>query len=88
MGLHNIFVRHKTTGYIRLNTRLCQACWKCIAVCRNRVIGKVEFFHRHAHIDNATDCKGCRTCVRACPRGAILPLHTQKEEWLYNKNVK
>lgn len=56
MGLHNIFTRHDTTGYIRLNIRLCQACWKCIAVCRNRVLGKVEFFHRHARIDNAGSC--------------------------------
>lgn len=75
MGLHNIFVRHDATEYIRLNTRLCRACWKCIAVCRNKVIGTIEFsHHRHAHIDNAVGCKGCKACVRACPEGAILPV--------------
>lgn len=78
MGLHNIFARHVATRYIRLNNRRCRACWKCIEVCRNKVIGKVEVFHhRHAHVDNSGSCKGCGACVRACPQGAILSSHAQ-----------
>jgi ferredoxin len=32
----------------------------------------VDFLgHRHVHIDHVEACKGCKTCVRACPNQAI-----------------
>ena len=72
MKLRNPFVRHKTTSFICLDTHQCQACWECIAVCPNHVIGKTPFkFHQHARIDAATQCTGCKKCVRACPHNAI-----------------
>jgi NAD-dependent dihydropyrimidine dehydrogenase PreA subunit len=64
---------HNSTQYIELNTRVCQACWKCVETCPNHVLGKIDiFFHKHARVDNADACKGCKKCVRVCPNGAIL----------------
>jgi 2-oxoglutarate ferredoxin oxidoreductase subunit delta len=64
---------HTSTKYIQLNTRKCQACWKCAEACPNHVLGKAILFnHRHAHVDYAAACKGCKKCVRACPNQAIL----------------
>jgi ferredoxin len=60
------------TGFIALNTRLCQACWECVHACPQAVLGKVVFlWHRHAHVDRADDCTGCRKCLRSCKHGAI-----------------
>jgi len=75
MFLRHHSARHDKTQYIRLNTRLCKACWDCMAACRNNVIGRIDFLsHKHAHIKNAGNCKGCMACVRACRQKAILPL--------------
>ncbi len=64
---------HSITKYIRLDNRRCQACWQCVAVCPNHVLGKAVFFkHRHAHVNQANLCKGCRRCVERCPQQAIL----------------
>jgi len=63
---------HGKTKYIELITRNCQACWKCVDTCPNRVLGKVDFFHhRHARVDHAEACKGCKECVLICPNEAI-----------------
>lgn len=63
--------RH-STGFISINTKLCQACWKCIDVCENNVIGKINMlFHKHAVIRHSEECKGCDKCVHACPHEAI-----------------
>jgi Fe-S-cluster-containing hydrogenase component 2 len=63
---------HNRTKYIELDTKKCQACWKCLEVCPEHVFGKVSVFrHRHARIDNADACKGCKKCVLDCPSGAI-----------------
>jgi NAD-dependent dihydropyrimidine dehydrogenase PreA subunit len=65
--------RHLNTKYIELNTRRCQACWKCVEACPNHVLGKAILFrHRHAHVDDADACKGCKKCVRVCENGAII----------------
>lgn len=63
---------HTTTKYIALDRHLCRACWKCVAVCPNHVLGKAILFrHRHAHVDSAAACKGCKKCVNTCPQQAI-----------------
>jgi 2-oxoglutarate ferredoxin oxidoreductase subunit delta len=70
--LHLPFPRHTKTAYIELDTKKCQACWKCLEVCSEHVFGKVSVFrHRHARIDDADACKGCKKCVLDCPSGAI-----------------
>jgi Fe-S-cluster-containing hydrogenase component 2 len=66
-------LRHDSTKYIRLSTNLCKACWACVEICPNGVIGKVDLpVHKHAHIDQAEKCRGCQKCAWACPNGAIL----------------
>ena len=61
------------TKFIRVDTRKCAACWKCVEICPDHVFGKVILFkHRHTHIDHADACKGCKKCVQSCPNGAII----------------
>ncbi len=73
MKPHLPFPRHTQTKFIRLNLHECRACWSCVAICPNGVIGKIDSpVHKHAHIDCAEQCRGCKKCVRACPNGAIL----------------
>ena len=68
---------HNRTKYIELDTKKCQACWKCLEVCPEHVFGKVSVFrHRHARIDNADACKGCKKCVQNCPNDAIRYTYT------------
>ena len=72
MKIHPPFPRHVDTSYIHLNTSLCKACWACVNVCPQGVLGKVDInFHKHAHIDYAENCIGCLRCVKACPNQAI-----------------
>jgi len=69
---HNSTGKHNKTRFIQLNTRLCTACWSCIEVCENKVIGKINLpFHKHARINYPEECKGCKKCVQACTQGAI-----------------
>jgi NAD-dependent dihydropyrimidine dehydrogenase PreA subunit len=63
----------RETQYISLESRKCEACWKCIESCKNDVLGKIDiFFHKHSKIINADNCKGCRKCVKACESFAII----------------
>lgn len=67
-------VRHEQTKFIRFDHHLCQACWNCIEVCPNDVIGKVNVLfglHKHARIKQPEKCKGCKKCVQVCPARAI-----------------
>ena len=61
------------TAYVQLNTRKCKACWKCLEICPNDVIGKVNLpLHKHARIINGSNCKGCLKCVKVCESNALL----------------
>ena len=61
------------TGYVWANIRKCKACWECINVCPNQVIGKVGFlWHKHIVIENGENCTGCNKCINACPHGVFL----------------
>jgi len=33
--------------YIRLNTRRCKACWSCVDICPQHVLGKIDFYFHH-----------------------------------------
>lgn len=70
--LHLPFPRHNHTPHVRLNTRLCQACGKCVKACPKNALGMISFLsHRHAHVKTADSCIGCKACIRACPYQAI-----------------
>lgn len=80
---HNHFqghgVRRNTTAYIAINTRLCEACWKCVDACSKRVLGKTDFiFHKHARIINPGGCTGCLACLKACSEGAIAAFERER----------
>jgi 2-oxoglutarate ferredoxin oxidoreductase subunit delta len=85
------------TNFVQLNTRICQACWRCINECNKNVIGKVDFLgHRHARIDNPDQCAGCLKCVKICKFGAFKTIHqpsgeitmyTIVEKKLFNKRA-
>jgi 2-oxoglutarate ferredoxin oxidoreductase subunit delta len=65
------------TRFIQLDTRKCQACWKCLAVCRHQVIGKIEFLgHRHAVLKETEKCAGCLSCLKICPYGAYQAIES------------
>ena len=67
------FSRHTETPYILLDTGRCKACWVCVDVCPQHVLGKIDLrFHRHVRIDRTKKCKGCLRCLKACPNQAIL----------------
>lgn len=69
--IHN---RHKTE-YIQLNTKKCEACWKCIESCKQNVLGKIDIWiHRHAKIINPNECTGCYKCIKVCEFGALSSL--------------
>jgi NAD-dependent dihydropyrimidine dehydrogenase PreA subunit len=74
---------HTRTSFIQLDTKKCKACWKCIEICPNQVIGKVDIpWHKHAKIVKHDDCTGCLNCIDICQYGAysINDGTTQKTE--------
>jgi ferredoxin len=72
MRIHNQTRSRSQTNYIQLDSRKCQACWKCITACRKDVIDKIDFwFHKHSRIKNSNNCVGCGNCVKICEYGAI-----------------
>jgi ferredoxin len=71
---------HSTTAFVRLNTLICAACWKCVDVCHKNALGKVDILgHRHARIKRADACAGCLKCVKACSSGALSAISHPKE---------
>jgi 2-oxoglutarate ferredoxin oxidoreductase subunit delta len=72
---HNHLRKKQVTEFIEINSRSCEACWKCISVCPNEVIGKIDvFFHKHSRISKPDKCNGCMKCVKVCEYKAIRPV--------------
>jgi 2-oxoglutarate ferredoxin oxidoreductase subunit delta len=64
--------RATATPFVALDRSRCEACWCCVAVCPEAVLGRVEFFrHRHAVVEAGERCLGCARCVKACKSGAL-----------------
>lgn len=64
--------RSQKTRFVRLNSRDCIACWKCIEKCPAKVIGRINLpWHKHAKLRNVEACTGCLGCVKICESGAI-----------------
>jgi len=81
MKFHRPFRHPRTTKYISIHTGLCEACWNCLEVCPNQVLGKLEFGpHRHIRIHASENCKGCKKCVEACPHHAIEYVYKSKHQ--------
>lgn len=75
MTFHSPFHHHIETRFIRLDTSHCKACWDCVDVCPQDVLGKLDLrFHRHVRIERAENCKGCLLCLDACSHQAILSM--------------
>ena len=69
-----MFKKHKqrNTEYVHLDTNKCEACWKCIDICPNNVIGRINLpLHKHVRITDETNCIGCFKCVEVCEFQAI-----------------
>jgi uncharacterized Fe-S center protein len=63
------------TAFIEIDTRNCKACWKCISICPNQVISRINlFFHKHIRISELDKCIGCMKCMKVCEYKAIRPL--------------
>jgi ferredoxin len=70
-GLHR-------TDFVALDTRTCQACWRCVNACANQVIGKVSvLWHKHAKLRVGKACTGCLKCVAVCPPKALQRRETK-----------
>lgn len=53
---------------IRINSKRCIGCRKCVAVCPGSLI---EIQDQKAYMRYPRDCWGCVSCVKECPKGAI-----------------
>ncbi len=77
--------RRATTKYIRLDTRKCEACWKCMEACSKNVFGRINLpWHKHAIIVRSNNCVGCLKCMKACEHNAISKNQTAE----YNGNSR
>lgn len=64
--------KHTVTNYIKLDTRKCKACFKCIKNCPEQIIGKIDLpWHKHAVIIEHNKCSGCLKCIDICNYGAF-----------------
>ncbi len=59
-------------AFITLDTKKCVACWECIDICPQNVIGRINLpWHKHAKLSNQDACIGCMKCVKVCKAKAI-----------------
>jgi 2-oxoglutarate ferredoxin oxidoreductase subunit delta len=66
---------HTCTSFVLLDTKRCEACWECIKVCSNSVIGRVNLpWHKHIRFVNGSTCTGCMKCVKICATNALSKL--------------
>lgn len=67
------------TAFVMLDTKKCEACWKCITVCSKNVIGRINLpWHKHVRFVNKTACVGCMKCVTICASNAISKVIIKK----------
>lgn len=57
---------------VQLDTGKCMACWKCLEVCTNNVLGRINLpWHKHIRIIKEANCIGCLKCVKVCAHNAL-----------------
>jgi NAD-dependent dihydropyrimidine dehydrogenase PreA subunit len=72
------FRREQKTNYVELDTEKCEACWKCMEVCTQYVISRINLpWHKHILLLNGSECIGCMKCVKTCRVGALTKLITE-----------
>ena len=65
----------KSTLFVSLDTKKCEACWECISACSKSVIGRINLpWHKHVKFVNSSECVGCMKCVKVCSANAIVKL--------------
>jgi len=89
------FLRPPETEFVRLQTGLCKACWRCVRACPQNVLDKVDVLgHRHARIRDPHRCMGCLKCTEVCAFGAVssiernAPMNTIDQKPVELKVVK
>jgi len=71
--------KQEKTKYIQLDTRKCEACWKCMEECSHDVFGKINIlWHKHIHFINADNCIGCLKCIKVCTSNALTRISINK----------
>ena len=64
--------KHTQTPFISIDTGNCVACWKCIEICSQNVISKINLpWHKHSKISKKDNCIGCLKCVNVCEYNAL-----------------
>ena len=77
---HHTDLKRNASPYIFIERKKCRACWKCLDVCRQGVIGRINMpFHQHARILNPDLCRGCGMCVKVCEFQAIVAIPLNKD---------
>lgn len=60
------------TAFVLLDTKKCEACWRCLDVCPNNALGRINLpWHKHIRFVNISACIGCMECVMSCRTGAL-----------------
>jgi len=76
---HNRPNLKETIKFIEIDSQSCEACWKCISICPEKVLGKINIlFHKHSKISYPDKCTGCMKCVRVCEYKAIKQVNKIK----------
>jgi NAD-dependent dihydropyrimidine dehydrogenase PreA subunit len=73
-------LKHNASRYVFIVREKCRGCWKCLDVCRQGVIGRINLlFHKHALIVSPDLCRGCCLCVKVCSFQAIVSISCNTE---------
>lgn len=66
---------HASTAFVLLDSKKCEACWKCLNVCASSVIGRINLpWHKHVRFVNGNACTGCLKCIKICATNALSKL--------------
>lgn len=70
--------KHTNTAFVLIDTKKCEACWKCLEVCPKNMIGRINLpWHKHIRFVNGNACIGCMKCVKICKTGAITKINNE-----------
>jgi uncharacterized Fe-S center protein len=77
MKAKSLRLEHTLNPNVLLETKKCTACWKCIEVCSNHAIGRINLpWHKHVKLINGSNCTGCLKCIKVCESHALSKIST------------